>query len=135
MAAAEASGDQIEILLGDAPAFGENPVEMAAVLDDQLEARHALDGRPDERKLARQQVGSKRIKGLLAVPPVGHEAGLPQQGQLRRYPRLAHPQDLLQLGHRQLLAHHERDEPEPGGVGQDFKGVPRRIHSGRRVGI
>ena len=131
---AEPAGDQVEILFLRAPALLQDAVKVGAVLGQRRLAGHRLERGTQERQHGGRQVRPQGVEGVLTLTAVGDEAGLPQLGKLRRDARLAHAEDLLQLGHGELLLHHERQQPQAGRVGEDLESVPGGVHAGTRLG-
>ncbi len=50
-----------------------------------------------------------------------HQSRRLELRKLGRNPALAHPEDLLQLRHRQRFAPHQHQNPQPRGVGKQFQ--------------
>ena len=92
-----------------------------------------LDGAAQQGDLRGRQVGAKGVEGLFAVAPVGHEVGLPQQGELGGDARLRHAENFLELGDREFLAHQEGEEAQARGVGEGFEDVPGSVQRRARL--
>jgi hypothetical protein len=51
------------------------------------------------------------------------DAGPFQLREMTRDSRLAHPENLLELGHGKLVFFQEKEEPEPGRIGQELEKI------------
>ena len=125
---AQAARDEIEIFLGLAPAAGEDAVQVGPVVGGLGLVGDGVSGGAQEDELARVDAGAQRIVGALAVAAVDDETGLAQQRELGGNARLGHIQNLLNLGHGELLVQQQSEETQTGGVGEDFERVPGGFH-------
>jgi hypothetical protein len=132
--AAEAAGDEVEILFPGAAAFLEDAVEVGAVLGDDREIEHGVDGGAEEREGFWGGAGAEGVEGFFALAAVGDEIDLAEEGELGGDAGLAHAEDFLELGHGEFLAGHEGEEAQTGGVGEGFEDVPGSVHANEKLG-
>ena len=130
---AEAAGDEVEILFLGAPAFLEDAIEVGAVLGDDGEVGHGLDGGAEEREGFGRNAGAEGVEGFFALAAVGDEVDLPEECELGGDAGLAHAEDFLEFGHGEFLACHEGEEAQAGGVGECFEDVPGSVHAGKKL--
>jgi hypothetical protein len=83
------------------------------------------------------ELSSQRARRARSAEPVKHpaplaeaveQAGLAQQFQVPRYPRLALPQDLGKLADGKLAASAKDDEPQPGRLGDRTQRRQNMLH-------
>ena len=58
------------------------------------------------------------VEDVFAGATVLHQAGLPELAEVRGNSRLPHAEDFLDFDDRQLLLPEQKQQPEPGFVGQ-----------------
>ncbi len=63
--------------------------------------------------------GREAVEAVLAGAAVFDQAGLLELGEVRGNRALAHDEDLLQLGHRELFGLEQQQDAEPVGIGYD----------------
>lgn len=130
----EAAGDEVEILLLGATALLEDAVEVVAVLGDDRLVGDGVDRGAQEGEGFGRKIRAERVEGLFAVAAVGHEIDLAEERELRRDARLAHAENLLELGDGEFLAQEQGQQAQAGGVGEGFKDVPGGVHRVATVG-
>ena len=130
----EPAGDEVKILFLRAAALLEDALEVGAVFGELGERRNRGDSGAQQGEDGGAEVGAEGVKRFFALAAVGDEAGLAEERELGRDARLAHAEDLLELGDGELLMEHEGEQAQAGGVGEGFEDVPRSVHKEGRWG-
>lgn len=124
------AGHRVRPVLVGRPA-GEDGRQAVGVGAQQRVVGAALERLP-QLGLGGVHVGVEAVVGRDPGAPVHHQSGLLQPCQVGADPRLRQPGDRRQLGHGQLLALQQRQQPHPGRVGEHLQagrpGVEVHIH-------
>jgi hypothetical protein len=127
--AVEAAGDLVEENLRLFLAAGEHALEIDLVAVVFGEFLRAANGELDE--FAGDGIGLRvqPVKSALAVAPRFHERAIGEQAEMRGDARLAEAGDFLEFVDRQLVFFQQRDDAQPGWIGQR----PQRFQGGGHV--
>ena len=73
--------------------------------------------RREQRAKRRNRFRLHRIENVLPDPPMAGDPLPLEQSQTGGDSRLAHPEDFLELGYRQLLFEEQQKQPQPRRIG------------------
>src|SRR2546423_10935026 len=123
--ASEFSRQLVEVLAGLVAPFAKRELERRAVA---LRFRHFA--REDANQLTDFRAGrvaflfrGQTVIDIFPRAPVFNDASALQLGEMARDPRLAHAENLLELGYGKLVFFQEKQEAEPGWIGQELEKI------------